>query len=661
MVNEENGFDFKKLVDFRVLFLSLLAWVPVLAVLAVIVFFSAFFGFKYFYRDSMTLWSVQAQILSSPRSERSAVFYKPLDTKSIAEIIASQNTMQRVIKRMDMKTDDLSMITGLVNVTLDKNKPSVIIISVKHNQRNMAMPLASAVAEAGVEEYVNFQDGKTKALLNEAKRKKNQNTSELESLEEYLRQQKSADAVFDPVQELTSLQIQITECQYKVENSKIKIMSMKSQEKELLDLMAKLPKQIEGWRKVYGDDTQEIETLLGAYNTLRETFTDTHPRVLSAKALYEAKKNAPVKTGSDEVTYVSNPAYYQVQEKYYNTFVDIKTEEQVLQSSLKLLENLNERAAGLTQRASAYRSTNAKMDTLKRQIDGLQSKIEDYEFELNYSSAQDLEVFPLALSSIRKNEMNYYMISGIFAIFFTAMCVALIAIREIFIGKIKSLRELTNISDWSPIGELPDLKQSGNSRDFFNSAIIASFNNLLFEFGEKKILFVPELKNQIGNEAIPVWIEQFGVNGHRVFRLSLRKGDISEMVEEERKRIPHQELDAVADELINVSKIANKGFFSHSDRLFLLPAECELLKADMEILLTHYDMIILEYSLTSGTLPRQLFTQLAAMADYTLVFAAFNHTTKILARTLASLYKEELPDARIGAVLAEMRTPFIRK
>ena len=192
------------------------------------------------------------------------------------------------------------------------------------------------------------------------------------------------------------------------------------------------------------------------------------------------------------------------------------------------------------------------------------------------------------------------------------------------------------------------------------SAMLASFNSMTAALGEKKKLFACELdETDCAGKTLGYWLEHFGVNGIKTFRLKIVPAKLREnfqfpIAKGTQQRAPYE------DELICIEKFANRGMFLHSDDLFLAPAECNLLQADLSLLENHYDLIILELAepcLNSG----QLFAQVSGIADYTVLFALFNQSKKeTLGQLIQGRPEESDKKKKTGVILLNVLPPYWR-
>ncbi len=677
--------DLLKKIDFRTLLLELRYRIPVLLLIFIVVLTAAGITSRFLRRNSMKNWTAMSKVFHQTRSDRVPTFYKQLDTKSVMELLSTSGTMQRAAQKLNMGNRTIPMIRRQVKISIDKNKPDIITLTADYKTPKMAADLANAVAEAGVEEYIELQNGTLKGMLTERKRRKTQLLNEVESLEAELSKYISSSSAFAPDEELNRVRTIIADRLLKLEDARAKEAELNVKVEELDKNLKTIDKEIRYMHKIHGGDDSELDRMRKDLAKMEQNYTEKNPRIIRMRSelaqrehLVRNKEQSP-----DEIIYSANQVYLSLQELLMKTKLEQKVVRQNRMDYQKQLDENRKYAATIVERMGSYKELTRRLESAKNSLKQLEVSINDLDFLLN-STIPDLSVLELAVPPMSANRSNLSLVSLFLAILATAGTAILFLLYAYAAGPVKSGKELQILLDRNTIGEIPsteaDEKKSGRIkrllpgfiRQFFNmnmlfpvqkvsvqeeqAAILDSFNRLRGALGENgRKIFLYRFSDQDSCEAIlTCWLEHFGVQGLKVFRLKC--APLAQKEEQTTlRRNRHSELD---DQLICVEKYANRGFFYYHDDLFLAPAECDLLKEDLTLLEKHYDLVFIE-RIEPGNDPGQTFLQIATLSDYTVVLAEFNQTPKSLLRTLGSEIREyEEKFLQVGGILFGAKPPF---
>lgn len=655
------GNELVRKIDPRVLFLSLRAYLPylILGLAALLVFLT--FLLIFVTRNSMTNWTAVAKLFHQTRSDKVPSFYKQLDSKSISELVGTHATLRRAAQRLNIKPSEIVTQFSYVTIETDKNKPNIIIITVQNNQPKMAAEIANAVAEAGVEEYVELQNSTLKSMLNERKRRKAQLLTEITALETEFSTYTSKTTSFPPDEELKYLRGVIAELLLKVQNSNAKASELKVKIEEIQKNLKVVDKEIQYMHKVHGNDLSELQRMKKELIRLQQVYTPKNPKVINyAMEVQDREKligNSP--QTPDEIIYSFNQVYVTLQENLLTATIDLKGCIQNISDYQVQLDKAREESALAFKQMPAYNELSRKIEALKNSIRQLEISINDLDFLLN-STIPDLSVLEVAVPPRSPNRKTIYLLSVFLSFFIIGAMTVAVLFYELVFGKIKSVQEMKLITNGDPLGEIPSESHAKITGPAVQSAMLASFNTLRIALDNKKILFVGELDEaECSEKTLAYWLEHFGVNGVKVFRLKIVPAKLREHFQFPNVKAPQRS--PYEEDLICIEKFANRGIFVHSDDLFLAPAECNLLEADLSLLKNHYDLILLELAEPCSK-SGQLFVQISGLADYSVLFAIFNHSQKEELRQLVQKNPEESEkEKKVGVILIRVIPPYWRE
>ncbi|OQA87441.1 MAG: hypothetical protein BWY31_00811 [Lentisphaerae bacterium ADurb.Bin242] len=657
---ENDGNELVRKVDPRVLFLSLRAYLPylLLGLVGLLIFLT--FLLIFVTRNSMTNWTAVAKLFHQTRSDRVPSFYKQLDSKSIAELVGTHGTLRRAAQRLNLKPSEIASQLSLVVVETDKNKPNIIMITAQNNKPKMAAEIANAVAEAGVEEYIELQNSTLKSMLNERKRRKAQLLTEITALETEISTYTSKTTSFPPDEEVKYLRSVISELLLKVQNAHTKASELRVKIEEIQKNLKVVDKEIQYMHKVHGNDQSELHKMKKELLRLQQLYTPKNPKVINfAEEVQNREKlisSAP--QTPDEIIYSFNQVYLSLQENLILTTIDLKGCLQNIADYQVQLDKAREESIQTLKRMPAYNELSRKIESLKNSIRQLETSINDLDFLLN-STIPDLSILEVAVPPRAPNRRNIYLLAVFLSFFIICGLAVVVLFYEIFFGKIKSVQEMKLITSGDILGEIPSETHPKIGEPAVQSAMLASFNALTTALEEKKMLFVGELdETDCSEKTMGYWLEHFGVTGIKTFRLKIVPSKLREKFHfpnaKEPQRAPYEE------ELICIEKFANRGIFVHSDDLFLAPAECNLLQADLSLLENHYDLLILELAEPCSN-SGQLFAQISSLADYSVLFALFNQSQKETLRQLIQGKSEESEkEKKMGVILLGVTPPYWR-
>ena len=326
--------------------------------------------------------------------------------------------MLRVAQRLNLKPSEIGTQLSLVTVETDKNKPNIIMITAQFNKPKMAAEIANAVAEAGVEEYIELQNGTLKGMLNERKRRKAQLLTETTSLETELATYVSKATSFPPDEELKYLKGIIAELLLKVDSANTKSSELKVKIEEIKKNLKTVDKEIQYMHKVHGNDQSELQKMKKELLRLQQLYTSKNPKVINySQELQDREKlmNNAQQT-PDEIIFSYNQVYVSLEENLVLTTIELKGCIQNIEDYQKRLEDARQESIKVLKRMPVYNELSRKIESLKNSMHQLETSINDLDFLLN-STIPDLSVLELAVPPRSPNRKNIYLLS-VFSSFF---------------------------------------------------------------------------------------------------------------------------------------------------------------------------------------------------------------------------------------------------
>jgi len=637
--------------DVRALLISVgLRWRWILGVfLAMVVFTWVFFTFH----NSMDKWTAEAKVFHQTRSDRLPSFYKPVDTQTVQQFMGSWEVFQRVGERLGK--DVPSDYGKYVEISTGKSRENIITVAASASTPELAAHIANVVAEEGVAEYVKRQNNSVSSQLGDLRKRREDLSKEIVTFDHRMEELHSAGSGLPPNMELDKKRMEISEiiagrnaAQMKLENVKVRI-------SEGLSLMSQTPKEVEFETVMDNTTALTVEGKEGELQRLSYRYTADNPKIRmlveEIDAMKEAQKQKREQTPT-KVTYRKNDVYAQLEEQLATLSIDkIATESEIRQYDTDITRRREEINA-LMPTYYKYLDLQRQQDSLRENSTKLSDRINDLEFLIG-SAVPDVSVFEPAKPSSASSSGGKLFKVGAISLFAAFLCAMGIAASEIARMRMKASSEFALAFGIENLGELPLPSQvSGAVRESSLQMLCRNLNTLS---GSHKCVAFLKFGGDAQFEADIDEILKFNaLNGSKAFRLKLIPGSKSSM---EDKTQPF-EGDKVAPQLISILKVGDVGRFYYQNDYCLEIPERALLKFDLEILASNYDLITLEAD--CGNNSDYLSSQMAPLSDYVAVVAVFNETQKmVLLRNVSQIQK--VSDVKLGGLLLDVPKPFYKR
>ncbi|MDD3153854.1 MAG: hypothetical protein PHS41_03230, partial [Victivallaceae bacterium] len=568
-------------------------------------------------RRSMKSWSGTAKLFHQSRSDRVPSFYKQLDSKSIAELVGTNAVLSRAAEKLNMPPYMASRLGPQVKIENAKNKNNIILITASYSNPKTAAELANAIAENGVSEYVELQNGTIKSILQERRRRKAQLSSELTTLENSRNRYLSRTSGFPPDEELRRLRMQISEKMTQIDSDRTLLNAYNIKIAQAKEALGKVDREILFMRKSFRGDLSELETMRRTLSHLKQLYTPENPRVktltdeIDAKAAAIRLAESEKKEGSaaDEIVYSVNKVFTTLEETIATNAVEAAALQKNLELNQREVDRLRTVVVKLAEDMAVYRELDREISSASEAITQLDKSINDMDFLLN-SAVPDLSIMERAVPPKSPNLRGVKIFAFAIALFVTGLLVFLLLLYEILFGKLRRSKEMAYVGKLDDIGEvvLPELEDEGAGRG--ELAVLNTFHALRPRVGDAYTILltgsfeIGEMDSLLGG-----WMTQFGMNGQRVFRLRCLPLSLRDKSPADHAVGPQNEAD---DMLISVEKNGNRGYFYYGDPQMLAPAECDLLKADLAVLRKFYDVVLVVHSVRTWNVA----IQFASIMDY---------------------------------------------
>lgn len=589
-------------------------------------------------------WSASTKLFHQTLSERVPSFYKPIDTKVIAELISSQT--QIIAAASKLKLDPKQKLPS-VQVEIMKNKPNIIAISGKGMEKELTVKFVNAVAECGVEAYVNLQSSTISGIVNERKYRYHLLNNELTELEESLHKFVSKESFLAPDAELTRLRDSMTinlQLQHDDQNELDKSINIL---KEANAEYKKTDRDVRYSHTIHASESAALSKMKGDLTALLHVYTEENPKVIALKteiATKEAIMNEQSKGEQppSEIVYTINQISIKLEGIIMDTKMQIAGIQKRMENRQKQIDKLHSQLQVQINAISEYNAIQRKIEATKVNIEQLGTTINSMELLLN-TAVPDLSVIEIAVptSNVMNSLLKYIVITVFVAGIVLVMVVVGFIQIEIYFGNVKSSKEL---SLWGNIDDLGNILSEKSGHSLYEAALNNAFEKLRAAFGEKKILLYSRLSESSTEHVLNSFMERFGVQGNRIFQVKL-------------DNIARRDNDAKVEDsdFICIEKIMGKGYFYYANSDGIVNTDLQLLQVDLSTLQENYDIIIFEMNEKISDC-NVLFKQFATIADYTVVETKFNKVKKFKTSWLNS--EKSLA---IGGIVEDVPYKYWRK
>ena len=651
--------DFFWRFDWRVVALLLKRWSLVLLAVFIAIALTSHVAMQRRSLHSMRRWQAEVKLFHQIRSERVPSFYKQIDTKVIAEIIGNSTQLRKAAERMQLSGDQAAALGGLIEVELVKNRPSVITVRASYSDAKVAAALANAVAEEGLNAYIELQNGTLQGMLMERRQRRIRLQDSLYELEKSLANFSVPGSLLRPDKELDRLSNEITALMMQLAVDETEVVRLGVACEETVKAMAGIDKEVRMLSRIVGGSDTELSRLRGRLVTMQQQYTENNPQIRVLQDEIDGRQRlleeaANKEKGLDEEVFTINTVYTTLEQRLLQAQIDRVALQKRIDVEKARLDELRKVVKLQQDMSAGYQEVQRKMMSITQSITQLDGTINDMELLLN-SAVPDLSILdtaaaPRAPSINTKKTMVLSLAGASFMLFFL---MAMLIAHEVILGTIKSPRDFHYVSDMDELGMLPVDSEVGAY--VLDAALHNVFIQMRQRFGEGRRIFLCQMSpNPMINQLRASWNMNFGTNGLQVFWL---KG-LSMSAREEQKERTGQGKERIPDEgMVAIEKFGNHGYFYCENPLVLTPAEWELLNADLTELEKQYGVVVIEREMpkmSAGVLSEQF----CRMVDYTVVLATFGVEKKMSLRRLLS--DERLSGIPVGGILTGVKKKYWR-
>lgn len=653
------SFDLFWRCDWRVIFLLLKRWSLVLLAVLVVITAGTLTFLKRKSLHSMRRWQAEVKLFHQIRSERVPSFYKQIDTKVIAEIIGNGTQLRKVAERLQLPASEVAALGGLIEVELVKNRPSVITVRASYSDAKMSAALANAVADEGLNAYIELQNGTLQGMLMERRQRRIRLQDSLYELEKTLANFSVPGSLLRPDKEMDRLSTEITALMMQLAVDETEVVRLGVVIEETKTAMAGVDKEVKMLSRIYGNDDTEIARLQGRLVSMMQQYTENNPQVRVLRDEIEGKRklfeeSANKEKASDEIVYTINSVYTTLEQRLLQAQIDRIALTKRVEVQTSRLDGLRKVMTLQQDMAAGFQEVQRKMNSITTGITQLDGTINDMELLLN-SAVPDLSILDTA-SAPRAPSVQTKKIVALAggAGFFTVILLMVMLIgHEVIFGTVKSSRDFHYVCDMDELGMLPEGSEVGPY--VLDAALHNVFIQMRMRFGEGRRIFLCQMSpNPMINQLRASWNVNFGTNGLQVFWLKC----LSITAREELHEKTGAGKDRAPDEgMVAIDKYGNHGYFYCENPLVLTPAEWELLNADLVELEKNFGVVVIERDMpkmAAGVLSEQF----CRMVDYTVVLATFGIEKKFQLKRLLS--DERLSGIPVGGIMTGVKKTYWR-
>ena len=369
-----------------------------------------------------------------------------------------------------------------------------------------------------------------------------------------------------------------------------------------------------------------------------ELYTDENPKMIALNSRRSALQKRLELFMKEKKIESADPRSLRLAETLSS---DLKTLQIELESKQNEVKVLDGEAKDCEEKLRKFREAQPRLQWLNQQRKNLQEsmqRLDESISEINYMQMmvkEDLFVNEQAKSAVGNNPFSKknLAICLFAALALTAFCAALVSLFEFFFGTVADAKELNLYSEFRFLGVLPSseelLRSAGNEQMIMNTI----FHNL--QTAGPKVIFTGALS---GARIIPQFFDflkwNFGMEGKQLLIIDMVLSSDFDGEEDSGEE---------ADNTMIVTFSGGKCYLPLSSKKFLMPAEQELLKNDINYLKERYDCIFLRHSFPLRR-SRLLLEQIAPICDAALYAIGSGKTPrKNLRELLAVQLKVKIP------------------
>ena len=642
--------------DMRILALWLLTkwkWITLVFCISLILFWAII---KYLGTYGNSAWTAEAKVFHQTRSEKVPSFYKPVETNTVMQFIASRDVAARVTKKLKNSIEKLDgAMLDNIQISTDKTKKNMIIVSASSNSPQNAALIANAVAEEGISEYVRRQNNSLQVMSEERKSQRDEIEREIAQLEADAEKFTSPVTGLPPDIELSKLREEISMLTSKRDEMVIRIQGIDARRKTTEMTLKETPKNVEFEITVDQTGKLGLEGKRAELTALRERYTDANPKVkvLAAEiALLEKTQKKEDSQPPQKITYRKNSTYAELEYQLANIKIDELSSKVLREKYDYERKSKREKISELLEKNKAFTLLNRRIKMLQDKSAKISDNINDIEFIIG-SAVPDVYLFESAKTPSSSNIRKARIKVAAFSLFTTLVFITCMAAYKISRMKITSSKEYAIALGVEDLGEIPERKSV--SSDEYEASIQKLRRNIVqaAKGGKRFAVFdFDKPPASDGGDVLAEILNLSAINGKTSFRLKCLP--LSQKPEKEFKASPD---DKIAESLISVVKMIDRGFFYFQNGYCLDVAECDLLKFDLGILAKNFDIITIEA--VCGENSGLLASQLAREANFCLISAKFETTSKFeLAENIEQVKANS--ETKIGGFLTDSVKPYYK-
>ncbi len=581
-----------------------------------------------------------ASLVYNPKSVKQ---YQSLDAKLVTDLFVRSNVRRAVAAKMGLSPAEERFLGASVEARQVRGKSNFIMVSCKAANAEKALELNRNIVALGIEEFLRFRNSDINEYLDYLQKQKEANLRELAEYE--LEMQKLLDplSLATPEQQLTKLRQTISGQMTVVSELNIKVNNLRQKVDEINQHLESIDPNIQEHLNTISYYASEEERLNRELLRSRQLYTDQNPKVKAAQAelqLIREQKEAFAKEKQlDGLNTDIAQRLRQLRSNQQTFQSELANLSQQYEIAVQELEHNKKRSENLLSSLAEENKLNNKISSSKNILRKLDEDIPSLK-TLLASVPQELLVLEPANHAILTDKS--LMKKAIVALFLAAILVFNVALFWVatlyFTGRIESLNEVTLLANIDCLGGFPQIRKNHNSEQQLLEISHDIFFKLKEYMKEGQVLFEAGFVGAVGQEKIRELLNiNFAMSGVRHFTLicdSLENLQSHSETEPIERTSTDWRDDLLAVEVVNAG--AGIGHFCVNNPNLLLSSEIEILSRDLQLLNSHYDLVVICRKTEFGGAELS-FRQLTDFADCTLLFFGFRRTPRRILRYLARM------------------------
>lgn len=596
-------------------------------------------------------WLAHAKVLHQSRSNKVPKYYENMDTGTILQFFTSQKTRNLVSEKLKLlsKSNFTPTLVGNVEVAQERRNSPTILITAYANNPDLAVTIANEVANQGIKAYTDYQNQSMFKVIQDYQKQMTNIDRDISQIQIRKKNLYSENSLLSPDIELSSKNLDLSSYAFKKEELLIELKTIDITINSIKEHMSQTPQMIDSEQHIDNRSSLGLTGKKAELESLLKRYTEENPKVQVIKDEIEIlERNL---NSSNQIPDISvlrlNPVYSKLQSDLATYDIQKKTLIAQIEQYENDLTKREDEIKDLINRREQYNNLTIEEDRLRQRNGNILDKISDLEYLIG-TSLPDVTIFELASKAYSKTNHTKFLVI-IVGISASLLFLFVLVAYQIFRLRIFSSSEYKTALHIANLGEL------AAREDHSKNIVITSFQNMLEKLKQfsknKKSIFLkfdptPDLEDILQQTQNALLI-----NGIKIFRLHcLPASQATDII-----NLTPLENDELSQKMIAVKKIGDQGYYIFLNNLSMNNPEIDLLKFDIELLLSEYDHVILETIANEKNI--LLSIQLAQITEEIIITSTFEKTNKFLLNKHIE-HMKGVSDLNIGGILSNVPKPY---